>query len=81
MSKRGWIIVSVAAVAVAGLAGTTAGTMAYVHHTRTRIPGRAAARTARDAFDPYYGLVQYLRSVDKQEPELDIDPEDSEEGA
>ena len=74
MSKRGWIILSVAGVTVAGLAGMSAGTVAYVH--RARKAAAETARSAREAFDPYYGLVQYLRSVENRGSELD--PEDEE---
>ncbi|MEZ4522182.1 MAG: hypothetical protein R3A46_11150 [Thermomicrobiales bacterium] len=63
MSKRGWIIVSIAGGVVVGLIGAAAGFGAYIHRAR-----KAAAATAREAFDPYYSLVQYLWSVDSSEP-------------
>ena len=66
MSKRSWIIVSIAAGAVAGLIATSAGFAAYIHRAR-----KAAATTARVAFDPYYAIVQHLRSIDKGDPEPD----------
>ena len=59
MSKRGWIIVSIAAGTVAALIATSAGIVAYIHRAR-----EAASRTAREAFDPYYAIVQHLRSVE-----------------
>ncbi|CAN5728293.1 hypothetical protein BH23CHL2_BH23CHL2_16480 [soil metagenome] len=59
MSKRGWIIVSIAGGAAAVLIATSAGFATYVHRAR-----KAAAATARETFDPYYSLVQYLRSLD-----------------
>ncbi len=66
MSKRGWIIVSIAAGTAAGLIGTSAGVVAYIHRAR-----KAAAQTARDAFDPYYAIVQYLRASDGPDAEPD----------
>jgi hypothetical protein len=65
MSKRGWIIVSIAAAA-AGVIGTAAGVTAYVHRAR-----RSASTTAREAFDPYYTLVQYLIGLDQSERNRD----------
>ncbi|HLT18132.1 MAG TPA: hypothetical protein VKZ96_01645 [Thermomicrobiales bacterium] len=69
MSKRGWIIVSIAAGVVAVLAGLGAGLAAYVHRARN------AAVVARESFDPYYAIVQYLltpedRETTQPEPEL-----------
>jgi hypothetical protein len=66
MSKRGWIIVSVAAGTVAALAGLAAGGGAYIHRAR-----QTASTTAREAFDPYYALVQYLISLEQSEQETD----------
>ena len=66
MSKRGWIWVSIAAGSFAGLAGTIAGVAAYIHRAR-----RKATTTAREAFDPYYGMIQHLQSLDQSGPELD----------
>lgn len=62
MSKRGWIIVSIAAGTIAGLIGTSAGVAAYIHRAR-----KAAAQTARDTFDPYYAIVQHLRSTERSD--------------
>ena len=59
MSKRGWIIISIAAAA-AGLLGASAGGVAYIHRAR-----KAAATSAREAFDPYYAIVQHLRSLER----------------
>lgn len=66
MSKRGWIIVSIAAGTIAGLAGAAAGFAAYIHRAR-----KAASATARETFDPYYAMVEYLRATDKADPEWD----------
>ena len=66
MSKRGWIIVSVIAGSLAGLAGTAAGFAAYIHRAR-----KSATTTAREAFDPYYAMVEYLRAVEGTDPEWD----------
>lgn len=59
MSKRGWIIVSIAVGTAAFLIGTSAGFVAYIHRAR-----KAASKTAHDAFDPYFAIVQYLRASD-----------------
>ena len=66
MSKRGWIIISIAAGTAAGLIGTSAGFAAYIHRAR-----KAATSTAREAFDPYYAIVQHLRSMERADAERD----------
>lgn len=59
MSKRGWIILSTVVGTVVILLGTSAGFAAYIHRAR-----KAATKTAREAFDPYYAIIQYLRASD-----------------
>jgi hypothetical protein len=61
MSRRGWIIVSIVAGSAAAVAGVSAGVVAYVHRARQ------AASIARESFDPYYAIVQYLLTPDEGE--------------
>lgn len=67
MSKRAKIGISVGAGAAIIIAGTAAGVAAYLHRARV------AVDAARDSFDPYYAIVEYLVSSspsgERKEPE------------
>jgi len=60
--------VSIVAAAVALLAGLGAGLATYIHHARK------AASIARESFDPYYAIVQYLLTPeDRQAPRTEAE--------